>query len=117
MTEKVIEIFDINKGKVIMNVQLNTDLQQEVKKFLKGITGIYVKFKPIPDTGFMIRIPLEPNIMMKYQSFNALVDEVIIIFSGQENPYLMVFDNENRPYFYRFEGDTDKFLALLNFKP
>lgn len=116
-TNPQIEIFDINKGKVIRNVQSNSDAQQEVKNFLEGITGVYVKYNPIPNKGFMIRIPIEPSIMVKNQWLNDLVDEVIIIFTGQENPYLMVFDDENRPYFLTFEGNTDKLLSILNFKP
>ncbi|GIN93693.1 hypothetical protein J6TS1_17830 [Siminovitchia terrae] len=116
-TNQHIQIFDVNKGKVIKNVQMNTDLQQEVEKFLEGITGVYVKINPFPNKGFMIRVPLEPNVMARNQWFNDLVDEVIIIFSGQEDPYIMVFDNENRPYFFTFESDTVKFMGLLNFKP
>lgn len=116
-TNQQIQIFDINKGKVIKFVQINTDLQQEAEKFLEGITGVYVKYNPFPNKGFMIRIPLEPNIMVKNQWFNHLVDEVTIIFSGQEKPYFMFFDDENRPYFFTFEGNTENFLKLLNFKP
>lgn len=114
---KQIEIFDIKKGKVIMSVQSNTDSHQEVKKFLEGITGVYVKFNPIPNKGFIIRVPLEPNIVVKNQWLNDLVDEVTIIFTDQEDPYLMVFNDENRPFFFTFEGDTANFLRLINFKP
>lgn len=116
-TNQQIQIFDINQGKVIKNVQINTELHLEVEKFLEGITGIYVKYKPIPSKGFMIRIPLEPNIMVRNQWFDDHVDEVTIIFSGRENPYLLVFDDENKPYFLTFEGNTGRLLALLNFKP
>ncbi|WP_342048929.1 hypothetical protein [Bacillus sp. OTU530] len=116
-TNQQIQIFDINKGKVIKVLQMNTDLQQEAEKFLEGITGVCVKYNPIPNKGFMIRIPLEPNIKVRNQWFNDLVDEVTIIFSGQEKPYLMVFDDENKPYFLTFEGNTGKFFGLLNFKP
>jgi len=115
-TNQQIQIFDISKGKVVKNLQINTDSQQEVEKFLEGITGVYVKLNPIPNNGFMIRIPLEPNVTVKNQWFDDLVDEVTIIFSGEENPYLMVFDDENRPYFLTFKGDTGKLLELLNFK-
>ncbi|MFT4414577.1 hypothetical protein ACLM5H_12030 [Fredinandcohnia humi] len=117
LTNQQIQIFDINKGKVIKNVQTNTDIQREVENFLEGITGVYVKYNPIPNNGFMIRIPLEPNIMVRTRWFDDLLDEVTIIFTDQENPYLMVFDDENKPYFLTFEGNTVKFLALLNFKP
>jgi hypothetical protein len=53
-----IQIIDIKKGIVIKYVQKNPDLQQEVETFLKGITGIYVKFNPYPTNGFVIKIPL-----------------------------------------------------------
>jgi hypothetical protein len=116
-TNHQIKIIDIKKGKVIKNVQKNPDLQQEVEKFLEGITGVYVKLNPYPNNGFVIKIPLEPNVTVKNQWFNDFVDEVMIIFPVQENPYLLVFDNENQPYFFIFQGNTSKFLGLLNFKP
>lgn len=116
-TNHQIKIIDLKKGKIIKNVQKNPDLQQEVEKFLEGITGVYVKLNPYPNNGFVIKIPLEPNVTVKNQWFNDFVDEVIIIFPVQENPYLLVFDNENQPYFFKFQGNTSKFLGLLNFKP
>ncbi|MCC3357034.1 hypothetical protein [Bacillus sp. REN16] len=114
-TNQQVQIFDISQGKVIKYVEVTTDLQQEVEKFLEGISGVYAKYNPIPNQGFMIRIPLEPNIMVRSQWFDDLVDEVTIIFPKQENPYLMVFDDENNSYFLTFTGDTTKLLSLLNF--
>jgi hypothetical protein len=116
-TNQQIEIFDINQGKVINYVQTNTDIQQEVGQLLEGIKGAYIKYNPIPNKGFMIRIPLEPNIMVKNQWFDDLVDEVTLIFPSAEDPYLMVFDDENQPYFLTFEGNTGRVLRLLDFKP
>lgn len=116
-TNHQIQIIDIKEGKVIKNVQKKPDLQREVEKFLEGITGAYVKLNPYPNNGFVIKIPLEPNVTVKNQWFNDLVDEVMIIFPVQENPYLLVFDNENQPHFFKFQVNTSKFLGLLNFKP
>ena len=79
-TNHQIKIIDIKKGKVIKNVQKTPDLQQEVEKFLEGISGVYVKLNPYPNNGFVIKIPLEPNVTVKNQWFNDLVDEVMIIF-------------------------------------
>jgi hypothetical protein len=116
-TNQQIQLFDIEQDKVIKNVQLNTDVQHEVEKFLNGITGVYAKYNPIPNKGFMIRIPLEPNIMIRNKWFDDLVDEVTIILPSQEDPYLMLFDDENKPFFLTFEGNTEKLLELLDFKP
>ncbi|GAA3313263.1 hypothetical protein GCM10020331_002990 [Ectobacillus funiculus] len=80
---------------------MNTDLQQEIEKFLEGITGICVKYNPIPNKGFMIRIPLEPNIKVRNQWFNDLVDEVtIIFFRSRETIFNGFFDDEKQTIFF-----------------
>jgi hypothetical protein len=112
-----IQIFDLNKGKVIKVVPMKTDLQQEAEKFLEGITGVYVKYNPIPKKGYVIRMPLEPTIRVENQWLEDLVDEVSILYSDQEKPYIMVFDEENKTYFFTFEGNTDHLLRLLKFNP
>ena len=114
-TNQQIEIFDINQGKVIKYAQTSSEIQQEVGQLLGRINGAYIKYNPIPNKGFMIRIPLEPNFMVKNQWFDDLVDEVTLIFPDQEDPYLMVFDDENKPYFLTFEGSTERVLRLLDF--
>lgn len=112
-----IEIFDVSQGEVIKVISKNPDVQQEAEKFLKHITGVYVKYNPIPTKGFMVRIPLEPNITVRNQWFDDPVDEVTIIFPGYDNPYLMIFNDENTPYFFTFEGDVGELLAMINFMP
>ncbi|THE09235.1 hypothetical protein E1I69_23245 [Bacillus timonensis] len=109
-----IQIFDIDQDMVIKHVPIRTDIQQEVEFLLKGINGVYVKYNPIPKKGLMIRIPLEPTIMVRNKWFHDLADEVTLIFTDQESPYLMMFDDENKPYFLTFKGDTIKLLTLLN---
>ncbi|NDI34410.1 hypothetical protein [Chengkuizengella sediminis] len=116
-TNKQIEIFDISKGEVLKYIKVNIGLQQDAETFLKGITGLYVRIDPIPSEGYLVKIPLDPSFLVKNQWINELVDEVIIVFSTREAPYLMVFDKENRPLFFTFEGDTDTFLTKLNFTP
>ena len=117
-TKQQIQIFDIDQDKVIKTVQLtNADVQQEVEKFLKGITGVYAKYNPIPSNGYMVRIQLVPNIMIRNKWFDDLVDEVTIILPSQEDPYLMLFNDENQPFFLTFEGNTEKLLEILDFNP
>lgn len=116
-TNQQIQLFDIEQDKVIKYVQLNADVQQEVENILKGITGVYAKYNPIPTKGIMVRIPLEPNIMVRNKWFDDLVDEVTIILPSQEDPYLMLFDDENKPFFLTFDGNTEKLLDLLDFNP
>ncbi|WP_315118170.1 hypothetical protein [uncultured Clostridium sp.] len=112
-----IEIFDISKEKVIMNVPSNPTMQKEVENYLEGIKSMYCKFNPIPDKGYMIKIPLENPAMVQNEFINTFVDVVIIIFPKGEEPYLMVFDDKDRMIFFTFQGDTDTLIKSLNLNP
>lgn len=112
-----IEIFNINKGKVIKELPMQEDVQLEVENIISGITDIYRGFEPIPKKGHMVRIPLDPAVEVNNEWFHDLVSEVIVIFPEYENPLLMVFNEENNmPYFWTFEGSVDALLKKLNLK-
>ncbi|MGM9923848.1 MAG: hypothetical protein ACI35R_06325 [Bacillus sp. (in: firmicutes)] len=112
-----IEIFDVQKGKVTRKVEAHPAIQRDAKTYLAGITGIYGEMDPIPKRGFMVKVPLAPNVMVKNEWLHALVDEMIIIFSGEEEPYILIFDEENRPYFLTCKGNTVELLIKLNGGP
>ncbi|ALC90772.1 hypothetical protein AM500_13975 [Bacillus sp. FJAT-18017] len=115
-TNAGIEIFDITQEKVIKTAPVTPDIQQEAAMYLKGITGLYPKINPIPKQGFMIRIPLDPKIKVENQWFNNTVDEVIVIFPVNEDPFLLLFDGQNKALFFNFKGDTGQLMNKLNFK-
>ena len=108
-----IEIFDINKGGVVMRVPTNSFVQEEAKNNLQGITNVYGKFKPIPKEGYMIRIPLEPSIQLQNQWINQAVDQVIILFPVDEKPFLLVLDDGGKPIFFSFEGKNEALLKTI----
>ncbi len=116
---KDIEIFDISKGEVIKTYRPDEFTQKQVEKILKSITGIYVKIKPFPDKGHIIRIPLSPSIAVHNGLLNDYginsVDEVFLLFPGEENPYLLVIDDKYRPHFYHFNEKTDELLKNFDF--
>lgn len=112
-----VEIFHINKGKVIKEVPLSDGVQHNVETILEGITDIYREFEPIPKEGFMIKVPLDPAINVKNDWFHSLVSEVIVIFPEYENPHIMVFDDENNPFFFTFKASVDDMLHELEIKP
>lgn len=111
-----IEIFDINKECVVKKVHSNPAIQKEVELYLKGITDIYTKFNPIPNKGYMIKIPLEVPIAVQNKWISTFVDEVIIIVPEGQGRYLMVFDNKDRALFFTFEGNVDVLLKSLHFR-
>ncbi|CAG9608725.1 hypothetical protein [Pseudoneobacillus rhizosphaerae] len=110
---KNVELFDIQKDTVTQVVPSNTFFQKAAKDYLNGINGIFVKVKPIPNQGYMIKIPLEPSVQINNEWITELVDEVIIIFTKDETPYLMVFDDENNPHFFHFKGNTNKLVKTF----
>src|SRR5690625_1997242 len=105
-TDQMIEVFDVNDNDVIMNIHLNQAIQYDVKNILVGIDGIVKKVNPIPNDGMIVKIPIEPNVMVENEWLNDLIDEVMIFYSKKDYPYLLTFDQENNPYFFTFKGDA-----------
>lgn len=109
-----IELFDINEGCVVKMIESTPTIQKEVENSLKGITGLFAKFNPIPDKGYMIKIPLETPVIIKNQWINTFVDEVVIVFPEEEKPYLMVFDGKDRTFFFSFKCNIKELLENMN---
>lgn len=110
-----IELFDIEKNEIIKTTKPNRKIQLEVEKIIEEIDDIVRKLKPIPDKGYMIRIPLKPSIQLENQWVYALIDEVIIIIPEDEEPYLLIFDDENKTHFFTSEAKIDTLLNTLSF--
>lgn len=115
-----IEIFDIKKGEVMQSVPLNQSIQREIEEYLRNITGLYIKAKPIPNEGFVIRVPLRPpqkvkNILPNDKGID-IINEVFILFPKQRDPFLLILDKKQRPFFYNFNGNTNILLEKLNFR-
>lgn len=111
-----VEIFHIEKGKVVKEVPMNKTLQEDMESILIGVTDVFRGFEPIPKKGYMVRIPLEPAVHVKNEWFEDLVSEAILIFPEYENPHIMVFTNENNPSFFSFNASVDGILKELNLK-
>lgn len=113
---KPIEIFNIEKGKVVKEISTSTDINKETELIISSVSGVYKNLDPLPHKGFMVKIPVDPPIHLQNEWFNDYVDEVVIIFSNEEkDPYLMIWDDENRPHFYSFQMKTEKLEKLLSF--
>lgn len=101
---------------MINKIPSSHTIQKEAESCLKGITGIYAKFNPIPGKGYMIKIPLASTVMVENKCLTGFVDEVIFIFPQLDKPYLLILDDENRPQFFTFEGKLDKLLKKSGLK-
>ena len=118
-----IELFDIEKNEVIKVIPTNPKIQLEAEKIINEVDNIVKKLKPIPDKGYMIKIPLESSLLLENQWVYARIDEVIIIIPEvekpivpeDETPYLLIFDDENKSYFLTFKTKIDTLLNTLDF--
>ncbi|MDP4182451.1 MAG: hypothetical protein Q8942_15345 [Bacillota bacterium] len=114
-----IEIFDISRGEVIKRSKFNSNIQNEVEKYLNAITGMYTKVKAFPEKGYIIKIPLNAGVKTKNYWLNNYgidsVNEVFIIFPEQGAQYLLILDAKKRPLFFNFEDTTDELLKTIDF--
>ncbi|MBY0123004.1 hypothetical protein [Bacillus sp. S/N-304-OC-R1] len=116
-----IEVFHIEEGKVINEAALSSDIQDEAEKYLANISDVYKKINPFPKKGFIVKIPLQPSILVKNQWIYTLADELTIIFPVEEEPFIMIYDDEHQVYFFTIEHQFNHYylkkkLGLVNEK-
>lgn len=110
-----VEIYCIDQEKVVKKVKTTDEIQKLAESYIEGIEGIYGKFKPIPNSGHAVKIPLYPPVKMEGQLANVFVDVVIIMFPKDEKPFLLIFENEDKLVCYTFKGDTEELWKRLEF--
>jgi len=92
----------------------------EAKKILKGITGLYLKANAIPEKGYIIKIPFEPDLKVKNQWLNDYdinyIDKMYIVFPEEGMSYLLVLDKKERPILYKTKSNVDTLLKRLKIK-
>jgi hypothetical protein len=108
-----IEIFDVRNERVIKLVANSQEIQGEIQQCLKTIKGITKRLSPITKDSKIIKIPIQPSIMVNNQWMNTLIDEVKLILPTSGPPLIMLFDDENRPYFLEFDYDVKTLLAKM----
>ena len=113
-----VEIFDITEGRVVKQVEPDIKIQREAEKLLKDVSGLYTRLRPLPDSGLIVRIPLEPPADIRNEWLNGCgitrVDALYILLPGEGAPYLLVLDEGQRPWFFNFKGKADKLLKYIS---
>lgn len=116
-TSSRIEFFDIGRGEVIKQIEPDRKTFTQAKNLLKKITGLYLKFKPLPDKGHIIRITFEPPTKVKNRFLNDCgidsVDALYILFPEEGAPYLLVLDKKQRPWFFYTKEDISILIGPL----
>jgi hypothetical protein len=110
-----VQIFDVEKGRIVKKLKICAPIQAEAEKILNSVTGLYVKVKPLPPKGYIVKIPINPPLMVQNQFINAPVDNIFIIFTETEPPILLLLDENGKPFVYNFSAKTDTLKKYLNF--
>ncbi|RPF55857.1 hypothetical protein [Aquisalibacillus elongatus] len=114
--ELKVEVFDIQNEEVVKTVPHSSDIQQEAEIILNNIDDLYKGISPIPENGFMVKIPLRPNIELNNDWLNTTVDTIIVIFPENEKPYVLTFDEQDKPYVFWFQADTEPLLQYIEYE-
>jgi hypothetical protein len=112
-TSNPVEVFDIQKERVIKSIASDYIIQREVSQYLQAINRSVGKLKPIPLKGTMIKFFLTPPVFVNNKILHTTINEVILIIPEAANPYLMIFDEKQHLLFYYFEGNTEILLKYL----
>lgn len=102
-----IEIFSIADAEVIFFAEKNESIQKEMEALLASVHDVVKKVQPIPSKGIILKIPLEPSVMIVNEWMEDLVDETFIFFPEEKDePFLLIFDQENRSHFFQIKRDA-----------
>jgi hypothetical protein len=110
------EIFDPKQNMVVKSVQVDSEIYDMVKSWVKSIDNFCGKISPVAVEGYKVRIPLVPPIKVNKQSLNAEVSEVYIIVPQDKPPFFMIFEDKNKPSYFKFYGNIDSLSKALDFK-
>ena len=91
-------------------------IQEQARKIIGSITGMYAKIQPFPDKGYIVKIPVNPALKVQSQYINASVDRIYVIFTDKEPPIVLILDSSDKPFVYNFGWKTDELEKQLGFK-
>jgi hypothetical protein len=111
-----VQIFDIGKGRIVKKMKTSPAIQNEAEKMVSSITGVYTRIKPFPDNGYIVRLPLNPALLVQNGYISASVDKIYVIFTQKEPPILLILDNNEKPFVYNFSRSTEELIKHLDFK-
>lgn len=113
--DEYVEIFDIKQEQVIKSIEMNQAIKKEALKLADGITGMCMRFRPVPVSGYMIGIPIEPGEKLHSKWGSCTVKRLIVIIPEKGDVILGVFDDREKFLFYNVKGSATGLLRKLDF--
>ncbi|ETT54324.1 hypothetical protein BSK66_25040 [Paenibacillus odorifer] len=108
------DLFEIKEGKAILEFENSAVIQDEVKLWLRSITGFTNRTNILEfQNGYCLRIPISP-MQVKNKWIDASIQDVFLMLDPTHKPVLLIFDvNWPKRYFVDFSHDIRPFLKKL----
>lgn len=115
--QQEIKILDIESSNLIFENESSAAIDTEVKKALKSIKNITVQANPLPQKGYLIKIPLTASIKVKNKWLEEYITEVLFVYNLEDNSQsrLILYNDENTPIFFDIEFDFTTLFKKLKF--
>lgn len=110
-----VEIFDPKQNKVVKEVKLTREIENMVTGWLAHPGEIVAKLNPMPDDGYVLRVPLQPTPALRNKWLYADIDEVFIVIPANEPPFYVILGDDGMSC-YLVNGDISMLSEALNFK-
>jgi hypothetical protein len=113
-----IKVMDIETNEMIKETKLSSKMDKYAISAIKSIQKVTVQANPIPNKGYLIRIPLTKSYKVKNKWFDSLISEIILIYdkSSENQGRLILYDDENTPMFFDIEFNFTDLLKTLDIK-
>ncbi|CAG9621730.1 hypothetical protein [Sutcliffiella rhizosphaerae] len=108
-----VEVFDVKQSEVIKQIPLEENIRKEAFSLVKSADSLFPKLNPTPISGFMVKVPFEPEEEIETKVLHQKVNQVIFIFPEAEKPYMLIFNEKKQPMFYYFSEDHLSFLKHI----
>ncbi|MDQ0229501.1 hypothetical protein [Metabacillus malikii] len=110
-----VKVLDIESNELIKTIESSKNTDQEVECGIHSITGITIQANPLPNNGYLIKIPLMESLKVKNQWMNDIVSEVIVVYNpSTKQNRIIIYNDENSPVFFDTDYTFSKLMKELN---
>lgn len=110
------EVVDLAQNRIAKSVQVDSEIYDMAKCWIKSIDNFYGRINPLPVEGYKVRIPLDPAVSVNKKSLTAEISEIYIIVPPNKPPFLMIYEANNKLSYFKFHGNIDSLSKVLDFK-
>lgn len=109
-----IQVFDVQKGKVILTTESNEQFQKFAHSWLAGIKQFAPEVQPDLKATYIFRVPLIPPVSLQVGQAKLQVAEIFMFYYKTKEPLLLVFDENKKPYLFHTSEDVTPFIKFLS---